>query len=45
LGARPLKRFLQRRLETKLARAFVAGEVTEDAKVTFKAEGDELSLA
>ncbi|MBI2517246.1 MAG: hypothetical protein HYV95_10055 [Opitutae bacterium] len=43
-GARPLKRFLQRHLETRLARALIAGEVTEDAKVTFKAKGDELVM-
>ncbi|AOS44781.1 Chaperone protein ClpB [Lacunisphaera limnophila] len=34
-GARPLKRFLQRHLETRLARALIAGEVGEDSTVTF----------
>jgi ATP-dependent Clp protease ATP-binding subunit ClpB len=43
-GARPLKRFLQRHLETRLARALIAGEVTEDSTVTFKVKGDELVL-
>ncbi len=43
-GARPLKRFLQRHLETRLARAIIAGDVAEDAKVTFKVKGDELVL-
>jgi len=43
-GARPLKRFLQRHLETKLARALIAGEVEEDTKVTFKLKGDALVL-
>jgi ATP-dependent Clp protease ATP-binding subunit ClpB len=43
-GARPLKRFLQRHLETRLARALIAGEVTEDSKVTFKVKDDELVL-
>ena len=28
-GARPLKRFLQKQVETQLARALVAGEVEE----------------
>jgi len=44
-GARPLKRFLQRHLETRLARALIAGEVEEGAKVTFKVRDDELVLA
>jgi len=34
-GARPLRRFLQRHLETRLARALLAGEVTEGAALTF----------
>jgi len=44
-GARPLKRFLQRHLETRLARALIAGEVAEDSTATFKVKGDELVLA
>ncbi|WP_415910190.1 ATP-dependent chaperone ClpB [Oleiharenicola sp. Vm1] len=44
-GARPLKRFLQRHLETRLARGLIAGEVEEGAKVTFKVRDDELVLA
>jgi ATP-dependent Clp protease ATP-binding subunit ClpB len=43
-GARPLKRFLQRHLETRLARALISGEVGEDTTVTFKVKGDELVL-
>jgi len=43
-GARPLKRFLQRHLETRLARALIAGEVGEDSTVTFKVQGGELVL-
>jgi ATP-dependent Clp protease ATP-binding subunit ClpB len=43
-GARPLKRFLQRHLETRLARALLAGEVAEDSTVTFKVKGDELVM-
>jgi len=34
-GARPLKRFLQKQLENKLARALISGAVTEDQEVTF----------
>jgi ATP-dependent Clp protease ATP-binding subunit ClpB len=43
-GARPLKRFLQRQIETKLARALIAGEIMEDSLVTFHVKGDELML-
>ena len=39
-GARPLKRFRQRHLETRLARALIAGEVGEDSTVTFKVKGE-----
>ena len=44
-GARPLKRFLQRQIETKLARALIGGEVGEGAAVAFKVKGDELVIA
>jgi ATP-dependent Clp protease ATP-binding subunit ClpB len=43
-GARPLKRFLQRQIETKLARALIGGAVREGAKVVFAVKGDELVL-
>ena len=43
-GARPLKRFLQRRIETKLARALISGEVAEGAEVRFSVKGDELVM-
>lgn len=43
-GARPLKRFLQREIETKLARALIAGGVAEDTTVTFHVRGDALML-
>lgn len=33
-GARPLKRFLQRNIETRLARALLSGEIREGQKVT-----------
>ncbi|HRP06083.1 MAG TPA: AAA family ATPase, partial [Opitutaceae bacterium] len=44
-GARPLKRFLQRHIETKLARALVSGEVQEGSTVTFTVKNDELEFA
>ncbi|MEM9915147.1 MAG: ATP-dependent chaperone ClpB [Planctomycetota bacterium] len=34
-GARPLRRYLQRQLETRLAKALVAGEVPDGSTVTF----------
>jgi ATP-dependent Clp protease ATP-binding subunit ClpB len=43
-GARPLKRFLQRHLETRLARALIAGEVAEDSAVSFVVKNGELVL-
>ncbi len=43
-GARPLKRFLQKQVETKLARALVAGEVDDGAEVTFSTKDDELLM-
>ncbi len=42
-GARPLKRFLQRHVETKLARALIAGEVGEGSDITFTVRNDELA--
>jgi ATP-dependent Clp protease ATP-binding subunit ClpB len=44
-GARPLKRFLQRNIETKLARALIKGEVSEGSEVTFTVAKDELVMA
>jgi ATP-dependent Clp protease ATP-binding subunit ClpB len=42
-GARPLKRFLQRNVETKLARALIAGDVAENSAITFTIQDDELA--
>jgi ATP-dependent Clp protease ATP-binding subunit ClpB len=44
-GARPLKRFLQRHLETRLARSLIAGDVSEGAQLTFTVKNDELEMA
>ena len=44
-GARPLKRFLQRHLETRLARALIAGEVSDDSTVNFNVKAGELVIA
>ncbi len=42
-GARPLKRFLQRNVETKLARALISGEVGEGSEIIFTVRNDELA--
>ena len=43
-GARPLKRFIQRSLETKLARAIIAGDIRENQEVKIIVEHNEVSL-
>ena len=43
-GARPLKRFLQKQVETRLARALVTGEIEEGSEVTFTIQEDELKM-
>ncbi|MEO0965524.1 MAG: ATP-dependent chaperone ClpB [Planctomycetota bacterium] len=39
-GARPLKRYLQHELETRVGRAIIAGEVAEGSRVTIDAGSD-----
>jgi len=43
-GARPLKRFLQHQLETRLARAIIAGEVSEGSRVVLDVRDGQLAL-
>jgi ATP-dependent Clp protease ATP-binding subunit ClpB len=43
-GARPLKRFLQKQVETKLARAMLSGDVPEQSTVLFKIKDDALTM-
>lgn len=43
-GARPLKRFIQRNLETKLAREIIAGKVHDHSTVKITTDNGELSL-
>lgn len=43
-GARPLKRFLQREVETRLARELIAGDVPDGSSVTVDAEGKSIVL-
>jgi ATP-dependent Clp protease ATP-binding subunit ClpB len=41
-GARPLKRLLQRELETSLARKLIAGEITDHTHLTVDVAGEQL---
>jgi ATP-dependent Clp protease ATP-binding subunit ClpB len=41
-GARPLRRFIAREVETRVARALIAGEVVEGSTVHVDVRGDEL---
>ena len=43
-GARPLKRFLQRELETRLGRKLIAGEIPDGSTVTVDVQGGELVI-
>ncbi|WP_428911369.1 ATP-dependent chaperone ClpB [Niallia sp. Krafla_26] len=43
-GARPLKRFIQRNLETKMARAIIAGEIRENQSVTIVIKQNEIGF-
>ena len=44
-GARPLKRYLQREVETRIGRALIAGEAREGATLTVDAGDDGLTVA
>ena len=44
-GARPLRRFIQREVETRIARALIGGDIRDGATVTVDAEDDELVVA
>jgi ATP-dependent Clp protease ATP-binding subunit ClpB len=41
-GARPLRRFIQREVETRIARALLTGEIHDGATVLLDVDGDEL---
>ena len=43
-GARPLKRFLQKQVETRLARALISGDINEGDTATFTVQDDELTM-
>ena len=44
-GARPLKRFIQRELETRLGRAIVAGQIMDGSRVSVELRNGELTFA
>jgi ATP-dependent Clp protease ATP-binding subunit ClpB len=41
-GARPLRRFIQREVETRIGRALLSGEILDRARITLDVEDDEL---
>ncbi|MCX5675546.1 MAG: hypothetical protein NTX87_11115, partial [Planctomycetota bacterium] len=43
-GARPMKRFIQRELETRLGRQIIAGEIPDGSTVTVSAQKGELTI-
>ena len=43
-GARPLKRFMQRELETRIGRALIAGSVLDGARITVDVEDGALAV-
>jgi len=43
-GARPLKRFIQRTIETKVAHGIIAGEIMADTEVIVDIVGGEIVL-
>jgi ATP-dependent Clp protease ATP-binding subunit ClpB len=43
-GARPLKRFLQHELETRIARAIVSGEAVEGSEIAVDLVGGSLTV-
>jgi ATP-dependent Clp protease ATP-binding subunit ClpB len=44
-GARPLKRFIQRNIETKLAREIIAGNVQDHSIISVSTENGELTIS
>jgi ATP-dependent Clp protease ATP-binding subunit ClpB len=44
-GARPLKRFLQHELESRIARALIAGEVHDGSQLRVDMQGGQLAIA
>ncbi|MDY6908998.1 MAG: ATP-dependent chaperone ClpB [Thermodesulfobacteriota bacterium] len=43
-GARPLKRYLQHQLETRIGRALIAGDIRDGATIRVELQGDRLTV-
>jgi ATP-dependent Clp protease ATP-binding subunit ClpB len=43
-GARPLRRYIQRVVETQIGRALLSGEILDGATIMLDADGDELHV-
>jgi ATP-dependent Clp protease ATP-binding subunit ClpB len=43
-GARPLKRYLQRELETRIGRALLAGEIKDGTVISVDVSDDQLTV-
>ncbi len=43
-GARPLKRFIQHEVETRIGRALLSGEITDGTTILLDVDGDELTV-
>jgi ATP-dependent Clp protease ATP-binding subunit ClpB len=43
-GARPLRRFIQREVETRIGRALLAGDIHDGATIALAAEDGELTV-
>ena len=41
-SARPLRRYIQREVETRIGRALIAGEIRDGSRITVDADGEEL---
>jgi ATP-dependent Clp protease ATP-binding subunit ClpB len=44
-GARPLRRFIQREVETRIGRALLSGEILDGATIVIDADGDNLIVS
>jgi ATP-dependent Clp protease ATP-binding subunit ClpB len=43
-GARPLRRFIQREVETKVGRALLSGEILDGATIVVDVDGDAITV-
>jgi ATP-dependent Clp protease ATP-binding subunit ClpB len=43
-GARPVKRYVQKHIETVIAKKIIAGEITEDTDIDIDVEEDKLTV-